>query len=109
MLNLSDVKNIIKSIANKKRIQVSFIQPAYTSITCYECGCINKSNRKTQENFECIGCGSTSNANTHSSKCIEDRLYIDVLRKSFLNYKNEEYKPKPLKRSSLKKHIRIML
>lgn len=107
MLNLSEVKNIITSIANKKGVQVSLIQSAYTSITCLDCGNIDKRNRKTQEEFKCICCGSTSNADTHSSKCIEERLEVDVLRKSLLNYKSGEYTPKNLKRSSIKNILEI--
>ena len=107
LLNLSEVKNIIKSIANKKGLQVSYVQSAYTSITCNECGCIDKRNRKTQEKFECISCGSTSNADTHSSKCIEERLEVDVLRKSLLNYKKGEHTPKNLRRTSIKNILEL--
>lgn len=102
LLNLTDLKNIVKSIGNKHGIQVSFIQPHYTSKTCDNCGHIHDENRTTQELFECKACGHKANADTHSAKLIEDRLYLDVLRKSLLIYKDGLYHPKKLNKDSIK-------
>lgn len=102
LLNLTDLKNIVKSIANKNNLQVTFIQPHYTSKSCDNCGHIHDENRVTQEIFECKACGNTSNADTHSAKMIEDRLYLDVLRKSLLTYKDGLYYPKKLSKDSIK-------
>jgi len=101
LLCLSDLKHIIKSIANKFGIQVTFIQPHYTSQTC-ECGFISRDNRKTQENFECICCGSASNADTHSANMIQQRLTIDVLRHKLLNFRSGQYSAKLLKKDTIK-------
>jgi IS605 OrfB family transposase len=102
LLNLTDLKNIIKSIANKHNLQVTFIQPHYTSKACDNCGHIHDENRVTQEIFECKACGHTSNADTHSAKMIEDRLHLDVLRKSLLTYQDGLYHPKKLTKDSIK-------
>jgi IS605 OrfB family transposase len=101
ILSLSDIKNIITSIANKHGLQVSVIQPQYTSQTC-RCGCIDKRNRPTQEIFKCISCGYTENADTHSAGLIEDRLSQDVLRDKLLICQNGIYKPKKLNKSTIK-------
>ena len=101
LLNLSDLKNIVTSIANKNGLQVTFVQPHYTSQTC-SCGCITKENRKTQEKFKCISCGSTENADTHSAKNIEDRLRVDVLRRKLLNFSNGLYSTKRIKKDTIK-------
>lgn len=102
LLNLADLKNIITSIANKNGLQVTFVQPHYTSQTCSECGHVSKENRKTQETFKCICCGSTSNADTHSAKNIEDRLSVDVLRRKLLNFSNGLYSTKRMKKDTIK-------
>jgi IS605 OrfB family transposase len=102
LLNLTDLKNIIKSIANKYNIQVTFIQPHYTSKGCDNCGHIDDNNRKIQEKFECVSCGHKANADTHSAKMIEDRLLVDVLRESLLDFKDGLYTPKKLKKETIK-------
>jgi IS605 OrfB family transposase len=102
LLNLADLKNIVKSIANKHNIQVTFVQPHYTSKACDQCGHIHDDNRKTQENFECVSCGNKANADTHSAKMIEDRLHLDVLRKSLLVLKDGLYSPNKLKKEAIK-------
>jgi len=101
LLNLTDLKNIVTSIANKHGLQVSFVHPHYTSQTC-KCGNISKENRLTQEEFKCISCGSSANADTHSSSNIEDRLGVDVLRRKLLNFSKGLYSPKRMKKDTIK-------
>ena len=101
LLNLADLKHIVTSIANKNGLQVTFVQPHYTSQTC-SCGNVSKENRKTQEIFKCISCGSTENADTHSAKNIEDRLRVDVLRRKLLNFSNGLYSTKRIKKDTIK-------
>lgn len=101
LLNLADLKHIVTSIANKNGMQVTFVQPHYTSQTC-SCGNISKENRKTQELFKCIRCGSSENADTHSAKNIEDRLRVDVLRRKLLNFSSGFYSTKRIKKETIK-------
>jgi transposase len=102
LLNLSNLKNIVSSIASKNNVQVSFIQPAYTSSAC-KCGCVDKRNRVEQEKFKCVSCGLEAPADAHSSDMIEDRLRVDVLRKALLNEVDGTFVPKIMKRSTIKK------
>ena len=101
ILGLSNIKNIIKSIANKKGLQVTFVQPHYTSQAC-KCGCVDKRNRPKQEIFKCVGCGETHDADTHSAEMIEDRLRLDVLREGLLSYDKGLFKPKKLNKNTIK-------
>ena len=100
LLNLSDLKNIVSSIANKHGVQVTFVQPHYTSKAC-TCGCIDTDNRKTQEMFSCVECGLTEGADLHSSKMIKDRLQSVNLMNKLLKNKNGLYSPKKLKKESI--------
>jgi transposase len=102
LLNLSSIKNTVKDIGDKNNIQVTFIQPYYTSQTCECCGTITRDNRKVQEEFECISCGHKSNADTHSASIIEDRMVVDVLRQSLMTEKNGLYEPMKLSKSKIK-------
>lgn len=101
LLNLADLKNIIKSIANKKGIQVTFVQSPYTSQTCSKCGFVSKENRKSQEEFCCLECGNTLNADFNASRNIENRLSLDVLRTSLLRSGSEGYEAKNLSKQSI--------
>jgi putative transposase len=102
LLNLSSIKDIVKSIGDKNSIQVTFIQPYYTSLTCECCGSITRENRKVQEEFECISCGHKSNADTHSASMIEDRMVVDVLRHSLMIEDKGLYKPRRLSKTKIK-------
>lgn len=93
-LGFIGMKHIIRRIANKHNINVSFIQAAYTSQTCQKCGHISKENRKNQEEFKCELCGFTSNADLNSSINIQQRITSDVLRDSLLLIEESEYNPK---------------
>ena len=102
LLNLGNLKNITYGIAHNNKVQVTFIQAAYTSKGCDGCGYIHDNNRVIQEEFKCVNCGLTANADAHSAKMIEDRLSIDVLRQSLLTEKNGAYEPKKLDRLTIK-------
>lgn len=102
LLNISGLKNIIKRIANKKGIQVTFVQSHYTSQTC-KCGHISKNNRKSQEIFKCESCGRELNADVNAASNIEDRLALDVLRSSLLSKdKDGNFQPKKLRKETIK-------
>ncbi len=67
MLKLSGLIKYIKSIAIKKGIQITIINPHYTSQMCNCCGHISWENRITQEVFKCVLCGDSRNADLNSS------------------------------------------
>lgn len=43
------------------------VEPAYTSQTCSQCGCVDKKNRKTQKSFKCQSCGFKENADLNAA------------------------------------------
>ena len=95
ILQIGSLKDEFKHIAVKYDISVSFVQSEYTSQICMECGCIDTENRTKQEVFECINCGSASNADTHAAINIMQRVTIPEFRNQLLN-KNPDgsYSPK---------------
>ncbi|MCE7733967.1 MAG: transposase, partial [Candidatus Heimdallarchaeota archaeon] len=59
-------------------IEVVYINPAYTSQRCSDCGFISKKNRN-RANFACISCGFNLNSDLNASRNIENK------------YSNDEY------------------
>jgi len=54
-------------------IDVIFINPAYTSQECSNCGYIDKENRKDTHIFECKACGNKINAQVNGARNISKR------------------------------------
>jgi IS605 OrfB family transposase len=54
-------------------VVVEFIDPAYTSQTCHECGHREKSNRKSQAEFHCKACGHQDHADRNAARNIRAR------------------------------------
>jgi putative transposase len=102
LLNLADLKRIVKSIAQKRGLQATFVQPHYTSQTC-KCGHISRENRKTQEVFRCEECGFEMNADSHAALMIEDRMSEDVLRVKLLSFApGEGFVPRKLGKEAIR-------
>ncbi len=76
-----ELQTFIVSKAKEVGIDVIFIDPANTSRTCPECGCISKENRKTQQEFICIECNYSDNADITAA--------INIGRANKLKEKNE--------------------
>ena len=51
-------------------VVVEFIDPAYTSQTCHECGHCERSNRKSQDRFHCRACGHQAHADQNAARNI---------------------------------------
>ena len=105
LLKLSSLKDEFEHIARKYGIAVSLVHSAYTSQTCPICGCIDSENRKSQEEFECIECGYTANADINASENIKQRVVSTVLRNELLKKSklgNGTSEPKKLKREKVK-------
>ena len=81
---LSSLKDEFIHIAPKYGLLVSLVQAEYTSKMCGHCGCIDDRNRQTQEEFCCVECGHSENADLHSAKNIKFRLTSTVLRGNLL-------------------------
>ena len=102
ILQLGSIKDWIINIYERKGIQVTIADAAYTSQECSSCHYIDKGNRLTQEQFKCLCCGHEDNADVNASLNISNRIGSDVLNKALFNSSNGRFKMKPLKRQSIK-------
>jgi transposase len=59
-------------------VVVEFTDPAYTSQTCSACGHCEKSNRKSQAEFECKACGYKAHADFNAARNHRDRARVHV-------------------------------
>lgn len=76
-LAFSQGKAMLRYKCEERGVKLIEVNPAYTSQTCSECGCVDKSNRQTQPHFECIECGYIENADINAARNILARG-IDV-------------------------------
>jgi putative transposase len=72
------LRSFIAYKAERAGIPVIFVDPAYTSQTCNECGCVDKANRKSQSLFLCVQCGFSTAADTNASLNIRDRAIVNL-------------------------------
>ena len=89
LLHLNDIKHVIKRIANKNYIMVSFVNPKYTSQQCPICGHISKNNRITQEIFYCKKCFHNDNADINAAINIKNRVAIEEYRNVLMKFNKE--------------------
>ena len=89
LLHLNNIKHVIKRLANKRDIAVSWINPKYTSQQCPICGHINKNNRITQEIFCCEKCFHNNNADINATINIKNRVFIKEYKKSLMKFDKE--------------------
>ncbi|MFE7271416.1 RNA-guided endonuclease InsQ/TnpB family protein [Streptomyces sp. NPDC057623] len=61
--------------AEKAGVPVVYVDPAYTSRTCAECGHIDRANRVSQAWFACRSCGFVDHADRNSSRNIRARAW----------------------------------
>lgn len=61
--------------ARKAGVPVVYVDPAYTSRTCAECGHIDRANRVSQAWFACRSCGFVDHADRNSSRNIRARAW----------------------------------
>ena len=58
-----------------KADEVIRVDPRYTSQTCFECGHVDRKNRKSQSKFRCVACNYSDNADANAAMNILDRGY----------------------------------
>ncbi|MEU5596264.1 transposase [Streptomyces sp. NPDC020298] len=61
--------------ARKAGVSVVYVDPAYTSRTCAECGYIDRANRVSQAWFACRSCGVVAHADRNGSRNIRARAW----------------------------------
>ncbi len=59
--------------ARRAGVPVVFVDPAYTSQTCAECGHVDRRNRVDQAIFTCRGCGVVAHADRNASRVLARR------------------------------------
>src|SRR6185437_12044789 len=59
--------------ARRAGVPLIFVDPAYTSQTCSECGHGDKQNRASQARFQCRSCGVVAHADLNASRNIARR------------------------------------
>lgn len=105
LLNLSNLKNIVRSICQKKGVQLTLIHSHYTSQACPCCGHISKENRQSQEEFKCVVCGHSTNADLNSSINIELFGRQEVLDRLMLKEDSSSWLvPKVLRKETIKNY-----
>jgi IS605 OrfB family transposase len=75
------LQNMIEYKAKKEGIGIKYIDPAYTSQMCSECGHTARENRKTQSEFVCIECGYKGNADYNAAVNIARSTEVKVKAK----------------------------
>ncbi|MFI1730310.1 RNA-guided endonuclease InsQ/TnpB family protein [Streptomyces acidicola] len=61
--------------ARRAGVPVVYVDPAYTSRTCAECGHVDKANRVSQAWFACRSCGVVAHADRNGSRNIRARAW----------------------------------
>jgi putative transposase len=61
--------------ARKAGVPVVYVDPAYTSRTCAECGHLDRANRVSQAWFACRNCGVVAHADRNGSRNIRARAW----------------------------------
>ena len=104
LLRLGNIKKWFKEQAEKLGIRVHITTPAYSSQQCPMCHSIDRKNRKTQEDFECIECGFKENADYVAATNLSLRFSSDVLRKKLHTCdQHGRLLPRKLTRETIKK------
>lgn len=84
LININNVKNIIKKMANECDIMVSFVNPDYTSQQCPHCGYISKENRENKT-FICKHCQKyIGDADIVAAINIRNRVADDEIRNELM-------------------------
>jgi len=74
------IKQKLEDFEERYRIKIIYVNPAYTSKTCSNCGYVDKRNREKQEKFECLMCGKRINADVNGSRNIRARSSRPMIR-----------------------------
>ena len=87
LLRFSSIKDTIIRMAPNYGVEISLINPDYTSQMCNKCYHIEEANRHGDK-FKCKSCGHEDNADLNAAKNIRDRIAINVLCNA-LHQKND--------------------
>lgn len=75
--SFNDLRFKIEYKARLVGVIVVAVDPRNTSRTCPVCGCIDKANRKTQTQFQCVSCGYCAHADHNAAGNIARRAAVN--------------------------------
>jgi putative transposase len=78
---LGYVRDKLKFKLDERNIRYRSVQPAYGSQQCSKCGFTFKMNRRSQEEFCCLFCGYTANADLNAARNIAERFGDDEINR----------------------------
>ena len=84
-----DLQQKITYKAEENGIKVIKVDPSYTSQMCPVCGYINKRNRSTQADFECLECGHIANADYNAARNIATPDIANIIKNRLTQQKKE--------------------
>lgn len=61
------LRQFVEYKAKLAGVPVAYVDPAYTSQTCSECGHASRSNRKSRDDFHCVSCGFSAPADHNAA------------------------------------------
>lgn len=109
LLKLYSIKDTIIRLAPKYGIEISLVNPDYTSQMCSKCYTIDKRNRN-KDKFICKNCGYETNADYNASVNIKERVTENVFQKALsINNGVNTYLPKYDKRYKFKLELNLIL
>lgn len=76
------MRQMITYKALQAGVRVQIVDPRDTSRTCLSCGHIDKKNRKSQSEFECVACGFEGHADVVGARNISSRAAVNQPRVS---------------------------
>lgn len=68
--SFAQLRSFIAYKAKLHGVKLWIVDPRYTSQRCFECGHIERANRKTQDQFLCMNCGHSDHADINAAKNI---------------------------------------
>ncbi|MCX7989254.1 MAG: RNA-guided endonuclease TnpB family protein, partial [Aquificaceae bacterium] len=71
---LGEIKRNLQELQEEYGIEVLYVNPAYSSQACSNCGYLDKENRKSRNEFECKCCGRKLHADVNASRNLLDRV-----------------------------------
>ena len=72
-----DLQSKIVYKAKRAGVQVCLVDPRNTSRECRACGHIEKGNRKTRDDFVCLACGQSADADINAACVIASRAEVN--------------------------------
>ena len=91
--------------ANREGVEVVYIDPRYTSQTCWRC--LHLGIRPNQSNFQCRDCGYQINADLNGAKSVALRHDLVARGRYFCEYPRKEVnRPEAVRSSEKKRQVR---